>query len=129
MPNAGAIQRIRKAWGVFRRYWGRGLLCILTGCHNAAVPYTCESGPCLQHRNLVAVCQVAEDTVAATANRPLETIWSVVTGTLDHVRAVTQGGLGKRLLVPLHGRPGPVPPTAEPLDPSALEDELRDLTG
>ncbi|HYT90967.1 MAG TPA: phosphatidylserine/phosphatidylglycerophosphate/cardiolipin synthase family protein [Gemmataceae bacterium] len=114
---------------MFRRYFGRGLLCVLTGCHNAAVPYLAAPSRCEPHRNLVAVGQVVEDTAVVTVNRPLETMWSVVSETADHLRALTQGGLGKRIVLPLQGPPGPLPPTPEPLDPSALETDLRALTG
>jgi cardiolipin synthase len=129
MRLPATLQRVKQAWAVFRRYFGRGLLCVLTGCHNAAVPYTSGPGTCVPHRNLVAVCQMLEDTAVTTVNRPLETMWSVVTEAAGHLRAMTQGGLGKRIVLPLQGMPGPLPQAPEPLDAELLEADLRHLTG
>ncbi len=122
-------RKVRQALTLFRRYFGRCLLCVLTGCRSPAVPYTAQPGCRALPRNVVAARQVAEDTAVAFANRPLATSWSLLTETADHMHAFAEGDLGKRFVLPLQGQPGPLPPCSEPLDLAALEADLRGLTG
>jgi cardiolipin synthase len=129
MQFLGASQRFRKAWTAFRRYVGHGVLCALTGCQGAAVPFLAPSEYGAPPRNIVACRQIVEDTAVVATHRPFETWWSLITESADHLRAMAQGGLGKRILLPLHGTPCPLPHDPEPLDPSALEADLRQLTG
>ncbi|MCI0457775.1 MAG: phosphatidylserine/phosphatidylglycerophosphate/cardiolipin synthase family protein [Gemmataceae bacterium] len=122
-------RKVRDALTLFRRYFGRCLLCVLTGCRSPAVPYTAQPGCRALPRKVVVAQQLAEDTAVALANRPLATGWSVVSETADHLRAFAEGDLGKRLVLPLQGPPGPISPCVEPLDLAALESDLHGLTG
>jgi cardiolipin synthase len=114
---------------VFRRYLGRGLLCVLTGCRGPAMPYTALPGCTPPSRNVVVSRQLAHDTAVEVTRRPLGLCRDVLTETADHLCAFAQGDLGKRFVLPLHGCPPPVPVCAEPLNLTALEEGLRGLTG
>jgi cardiolipin synthase len=118
-----------KALAVFRRYLGRGLLCLLTGCHGPALPYTVQSGATPSARGTVVRRQLAHDTAVEISRRPAGVCRDLLCETADHLCAFGQGDLGKRLLVPLHGPPRPVPPCAPPLDLATLDAQLSRLTG
>jgi cardiolipin synthase len=120
---------VRHALRVFRRCLWRGLLGVLTGCHGPSVPYTVDPGCTPMPRKAVVARQVAHDTAVEVVRRPLGTCRALACETTDHLGALLQGGLGKRLLLPLHGPPPPVSTCAHPLDLAALEKELNGLTG
>jgi cardiolipin synthase len=121
--------RLRNALSLFRRYLGRGLLCVLTGCRCPALPYTAEPGCVVPHRNLVAAHQLVRDTAVEATHWPLQTCRNAVSETADHLCALLQGDLGKRIVLPLQGPPAPLSPCPECLDLKGLEGELRALTG
>ncbi len=129
MKTQASPGRVWNAVATFRRYFGRGLLCVLTGCRTAGVPYTAEPGCRCPPRKVVVTKQLAADTAVHVVCRPLETCREILTETADHLCALAQGDLGKRLVLPLHGPPYTLPEHAPPLDLAALEAELRALTG
>ena len=65
---------------------------------------------------------------AAVAQRPLGFGWEVLWEIGDHFWAMGEGGLGKRLLLPLRGEPGPLLKHQHPPQPEDLEACLHELT-
>src|SRR5262249_31956039 len=65
----------------------------------------------------------------AVACRPIQTTCNNLAEAGHHLLAMGQGGVGKRLLAPLHGPPAPAPGHGAPLDLADFEAELRRLTG
>jgi cardiolipin synthase len=129
MRTHGLRKRVRNALRVVRRYLGRGLLCVLTGCHGPLLPYTVEQGCRPLPRKVVVARQVAHDTLVELTDHPLRTCREAACETANHLIALFRGDLGKRLFLPRHGPPPPVPVCATPLDLTGLERELSELTG
>jgi cardiolipin synthase len=112
-----------------RRYLGRGLLALLTGCRGAAAPYTPSPTSPTPPRAVLVACQLVEDSAVEVANRPVQSCWHFLNDMFHHLWAVAEGAVGKRILMPLQGPPPPLAPAAEPLDLTELEAELTALTG
>lgn len=121
--------RVWRCWRVFRRWAGRCVLGILTGCRSPAQPYTAQPGAIVPPRAAVVVRQVMEDSALELANRPLATSWECLTETTDHLFAWFEGGVTKRVIMPLWGEPLPLPDHTETLDTAELDRELERLTG
>jgi cardiolipin synthase len=80
-------------------------------------------------RQAVLARQLAVDSALELGGHPLRTAGAAVTETADTVYAAGQGVVGKRILLPLRGAPGPVDPARPALDAASLETELKRLTG
>ncbi|MCC6418855.1 MAG: hypothetical protein IT429_11525 [Gemmataceae bacterium] len=129
MRNHATGNRRSRPLRTLRRYLGRCLLCVLTGCRGPAMPYTAQPGSWVPPRQFIAARQLAADTAIVTCHRPFATGWSLLTETADHMRALAEGDFGKRFVLPLRGKPAPLAESPEPLDLAALENGLRVLTG
>ncbi len=128
MSKHGRRNRVWNALRVFRRFVGRALLGVLTGCRGPSLPYTVEEGCHPLPRRVVVARQVAHDTLVELTHHPLRTCREIVCEGADHLCSLFHGGVGKRLFLPRHGAP-PVPASGQPLDLAALEQELTGLTG
>jgi cardiolipin synthase len=99
----------------------------LAGCQTsfrAALPEASE-----RRASTVLTRQIVCDSSAALAHRPLHSAGELLYECAEHLCATTQGGIGKRLLMRLHGAPPPLCPVRSTLDPAALEEELAAQTG
>jgi cardiolipin synthase len=105
------------------------MLALATGCRSAAVPYSCPPGAQPSPRGAVLARQILQDSAVEVANRPLSTGWHAVSETREHIAALAGGEFGKRVLLPLHGNPGPLAPAGQTLDLAALDADLERLTG
>jgi cardiolipin synthase len=113
-----------------RRAAGRSLLAALVGCRSPALPYTAEPGERVPPRRAVLTRQLAADSAREVGQHPLRSGRDLLAETADHLASAGQGAVGKRVILPLHGEPGPLPEVPPPpLDLAALEDDLRRLTG
>jgi cardiolipin synthase len=129
MRRALTRARIWQSCRVLRRWLGRCVLGILTGCRAPAQPYFVDSGDMVQPRGVVIVRQVMEDSAIEFANRPLAGGWECLVDGTEHFMAWIEGGVAKRLVMPLWGDPIPLQPASEPLDSGTLDEALRMLTG
>src|SRR5262249_35072011 len=124
-PPMRKRRRARNPWKRLGRCFGRCLLGVLTGCRTPALPFTADPAAPVPPRAVVLARQVAADTAVETARRPLRTGWSLLSEAGDHLMALSQGELGKRVLMPLMAAPPPLPPCAPRCDPAALEAEFE----
>lgn len=92
-----------------RLVWVSGLAACLAGCHLPAARFAAPDGwdpPCV----LTLGRQVVADSTLQCFCQPLHSAWELCYEAADHVLAFGHGELGKRVLLPLHGHPGPLPP-------------------
>lgn len=88
-------------------------LCLggLTGCQLPAARFAAGGPldwdpPCM----LALGTQVAGDSALKSVCHPAQTTWELVYESTDHLFAFLHGEIGKRFLLPLRGRPGPLAP-------------------
>ena len=101
MEKRNARRNLWRRLTTLRRCAGRLVLALLIGCRSAALPYTTDTGPEPAQRGSVLAQQLMDDSARAVAQRPLGSIWELLWEIADHFWAMGEGGLGKRLLLPL----------------------------
>src|SRR5690242_8225063 len=128
-PN-GAVNGRRHRWPLSPLLLLPALAALAAGCQSPPARFAGEE-PIQSEipRQAVLARQLAVDSALELGGHPLRTGAAAVTETADAFSAAGQGVVGKRILLPLRGAPGPVDPSRPALDPAALETELKRLTG
>ncbi len=112
--------------------WARlGVLMLATaaGCQAPpAHPAGCDSGG-LTPRKAVLARQLVADTAVVAACHPGRTGYALLTEPVAYLRAAAAGAFCKRLVLPLTADAPEPDPDRPPLDPDALERELRQVAG
>ncbi len=96
----------------------------LSGCHLPAARFAAPAAgswdePC----SLALGRQVLADSAIKCFCHPLHTAWGLCYETADHLAALAHGEVGKRVVLPLHGPPEPLP-AGRQLVTRAAEDRL-----
>jgi cardiolipin synthase len=129
MAQHGAVNGGRGRGCLFRPWLTLVGAALLAGCQAPAARVAgCDVGDPNSSRRAVLARQLAADSAVELGERPLRAGASTLIRTADTLAAAGQGTVGKRLLLPLRGPPGPVEPCRPTLDPAALEADLKKVT-